>query len=261
MKNHWTLLPDKRYQTYAKGWLVPCTSVISTKYIHSHTRLCSHTAYHWLICDKQEQHLIKGLCCKFVPLSLWACLPSALRLTLQTSQQICFCYDECNSDVSEVLFYSGPLVKKFISFTLENIILYLSWEDSTCSVERPLYFAWKWLKSMEGFMSLFDKVSQPRKHWRLWTNKSPAKQNPIFRESLRYFLFTIFFFFLLLEWNYQPGRFTGPQTLRSAFYNDTEFLFTMYVYGVILSCRIWFLFLFTPIHSFYTWINHSELPI
>lgn len=30
MKSHWILLPDLCYQTYAKGWLIPCTSVIST---------------------------------------------------------------------------------------------------------------------------------------------------------------------------------------------------------------------------------------
>lgn len=63
------------------------------------------------------------------------------------------------NDASEVLFYSGPSATEFVNFTPENIIFYLIWEDSTGLLERPLYFAWKGLKSGKGFMPLFDKVS------------------------------------------------------------------------------------------------------
>lgn len=43
----WTLLPDMCYQIYAKDWLIPCISVISTnykeKYSPPHTWWLSHT--------------------------------------------------------------------------------------------------------------------------------------------------------------------------------------------------------------------------
>lgn len=163
MKSHWLLLPDLCYQTCTKGWLIPCTLVISTNYKGK----CSFThvtapprSIPLTLCDKQQQHLIKGFCQKRVPLSLWGCSHQLWGWCCKLLGKSAFAMtNPILNDASEVLFYSGPSATEFINFTPENIIFYLIWEDSTGLLERPLYFAWKGLKSVKGFMPLFDKVS------------------------------------------------------------------------------------------------------
>lgn len=64
------------------------------KNIHPHTR--DDFPIPLTLCDRQQQQLIQWFRQKLVPLSR-VCLPSALRLMLQTSRQICLGYDEWNS--------------------------------------------------------------------------------------------------------------------------------------------------------------------
>lgn len=61
MKNHWSLLPDMCYQTYAKSWLIIWVSSMNYSKILLHVHVaCSHTTTPLMLCDKQGQHLIKG---------------------------------------------------------------------------------------------------------------------------------------------------------------------------------------------------------
>lgn len=148
--------------TYSKDWFIFYTvnsTSYKAKYLCTHD--CSSTLHTPDIMSHATAVFDQGLCQKLVPLFFWICLSSVLRLMLQTSQQTYFCYDEYNYEwcLWGFVLYSGPSVIKFINFTLENTVLYLIWEDSTGLLERPLYSVWKWLKSIGGFMPLFDKVS------------------------------------------------------------------------------------------------------
>lgn len=110
--------------------------------IHSHQRDCASIPHTTDIMWHATAACDKGFCQKLAPLSLWVCLPLALRLSFRLlSKSVSAMTDATLNDASEVLFYSGPFVTKFINFTLENTILYLIWKDSASLLERPVCFA------------------------------------------------------------------------------------------------------------------------
>lgn len=82
----------------------------SKKFIHTHV-IVFPNFIPLIIMWQARAAFDKGILLQACFSSLWECLPSALRLMLQTSQQICFCYDEWNFDVLGILFYSGSLAK------------------------------------------------------------------------------------------------------------------------------------------------------
>lgn len=86
------------YQIYAKDWLIPCLSVISTNYKEQysppHTWWLSHTTDVTWQATAAVDIVISPKACP----SSRIYLPSASRLMLQTSQQICLGYDEWNSE-------------------------------------------------------------------------------------------------------------------------------------------------------------------
>ena len=181
---------------------------------------------------------MKGFLCKLVPLALWVCLPSAVRLMLQTSQQICFCYDEWNFDVSEVLFYSGPLAKQFINLTLENTVVYLIWEDSST---LDLKMTQKPRHDLAKFHSRESTGDYGQR------NRLPSKIH--FSESL---VLSIHNFYFSATWVTSSTCIsTGPWALRFRFYSYIEFLFTMFM---MFFWAIVFYSYFC--HSVFTSANH-----